>query len=227
MASASASVASTDETFIPEDLLERLLDSFSEDSDFDDNLVVEGDNGGTATATGDRPATELTDEEFDLSAQVEVADVFDGFSDDDSDDGDNVGPTENDEMRTILLMLDDEQLLTFDFTKSNTVSAVPAFVPTAQPGPTRVSPPGNGDAIDYFGMFYDDVFLSSVVDMTNNYAILRAAADQATRKHAYGSWKPLTIAELKAYYAIRLLIEITTKDRLVSYWQVCTITLHL
>ena len=120
MASASASVASTDETFIPEDLLERLLDSFNEDSDFDNNLVVEGDNGGT----GDRPATELTDEEFDLSAQVEVADIFDGFSDDDSDDGDNVGPTENDEMRTILLMLDDEQLPTFDFTKSNTVSAV-------------------------------------------------------------------------------------------------------
>ena len=47
MASASASVAPTDEAFIPEDLLERLLDSFSEDSDFDDNLVVEGDNGGT------------------------------------------------------------------------------------------------------------------------------------------------------------------------------------
>ena len=221
MASASASVASTDETFIPEDLLERLLDSFSEDSDFNDNLVVEDDNGGTG---GDRPATELTDEEFDLSAQVEVADVF---SDDDSDDGDNVGPTENDEMRTILLMLDDEQLSTFDFTKSNTVSAVPAFVLTAQPRPTRVSPPGNSEAIDYFGMFYDDVFLSSVVDMTNNYAILRAAADQATRKHAYGSWKPLTIAELKPYYAISLLIEITTKDRLVSYWQVCTITLHL
>ena len=82
MASASASVASTDEAFIPEDLLERLLDSFSEDSDFDDTLVVEGDNGGTAT--GDRPVTELTDEEFDLSAQVEVADVFDGFSDDGS-----------------------------------------------------------------------------------------------------------------------------------------------
>ena len=40
MASASASVASTDEAFIPEDLLERLLDSFSEDSDFDDNLVA-------------------------------------------------------------------------------------------------------------------------------------------------------------------------------------------
>ena len=39
MASASASVASTDEAFIPEDLLERLLDSFSEDSDFDDTLV--------------------------------------------------------------------------------------------------------------------------------------------------------------------------------------------
>ena len=82
MASASASVASTDEAFIPEDLLERLLDSFSEDSDFDDTLVVEaeGDNGGT----GDRPVTELTDEEFDLSAQVEVADVFDRFSDDGS-----------------------------------------------------------------------------------------------------------------------------------------------
>ena len=78
-----------------------MLDSFSEDSDFDDNLVVEGDNGGT----GDRPVTELTDEEFDLSAQV--------------------------------------------------------------------------------------------VDMTNNHAILRAAA---TRKHAYGSWKLLTVAELKAYY---------------------------
>ena len=74
MASASASVASTDEAFIPEDLLERLLDSFSEDSDFYDNLVVEGDNGGT----GDRPVsvTELTDEEFDLSAQVEVVDFF-------------------------------------------------------------------------------------------------------------------------------------------------------
>ena len=222
MASASASVASTDEAFIPEDLLERLLDSFSEDSDFYDNLVVEGDNGGT----GDRPATELTDEEFDLSAQVEleVADVFDGFSDDDTDDDDNVGPTEQEAMRTVLLMLDDEQLPTFDFTKVNAASFVPLFAPTAPPGPTRVSPPGNGDAIDYFGMFYDDVFLSSVVDMTNNHAILRAAA---TRKHAYGSWKPLTVPELKAYYAIRLLIEITTKDRLVSYWQVCTITLHL
>ena len=114
MASASASVASTDESFIPEDLLERLLDSFSEDSDFYDNLVVEGDNGGT----GDRPATELTDEEFDLSAQVEVADVFDGFSDDNSDDGDNVGPTEHEAMRTVLLMLDDEQLPTLDFTSS-------------------------------------------------------------------------------------------------------------
>ena len=153
MASASASVASTDEAFIPEDLLARLLDSFSEDSDFDDNLVVEGDNGGTV----DRSATELTDEEFDLSAQVEVADVFDGFSDDGSDDDDNVGPTENDELQTMLSMLDDEELPTFDFSKYNTVSAVPAFAPTTQPGPTRVLPPGNGDAIDYFGMFYDDV----------------------------------------------------------------------
>ena len=89
-------------------------------------------------------------------------------------------------MRTVLLMLDDEQLPTFDFTKVNAAYFVPLFAPTAPPGPTRVSPPGNGDAIDYFGMFYDDVFLSSVVDMTNNHAILRAAA---TRKHAYGSWK--------------------------------------
>ena len=41
----------------------------------------------------DRSATEFNDEEFDSSAQVEVADVFDRFSDDVSDDGDNVGPT--------------------------------------------------------------------------------------------------------------------------------------
>ena len=33
----------------------------------------------------------------------------------------------------------------------------------------RDLPPGNGDEIDYFGMFYDDVLLSSLVDMTNNY----------------------------------------------------------
>ena len=60
MASASASVASTDEAFIPEDLLERLLDSFSEDSDIDDNLVVEGDNGGTATGDAIRLLIEIT-----------------------------------------------------------------------------------------------------------------------------------------------------------------------
>ena len=88
--------------------------------------------------TGDRPVTDLTDEEFDLSAQVEVADVFDGFSD---DDGDNVGPTEHEAMRTVLLMLDDEQLPTFDFTKVNTVPSPLRSDSTARP--TRTSSIGD------------------------------------------------------------------------------------
>ena len=55
-------------------------------------LSFEGDNGSKC----DRSATEFVDEKLDFSMQV--ADVFDGFSDDDSDDGDNVGRSENDEM---------------------------------------------------------------------------------------------------------------------------------
>ena len=136
-----------------------LQDCFSEDSDFDDNLVVEGDKEIDLL---------LNLQTKSLTCLGKLPTFFDGFSDDNSDDGDNAGSTENDEMRMLLLMLDDEQLLTFDFTKSNTVSAVPAFVPTAEPGPTRDSPPGNGDAIDYFGMFHDDVFSSSLMNMIYN-----------------------------------------------------------
>ena len=68
-------------------------------------------------------------------------------------------------------MLDDASLPEFDFCKKENVSVNSSFMPTSNPGPTLQVPPGDGKAIDYFQLFYDDTFLQSIVDMTNSHAV--------------------------------------------------------
>ena len=130
------------------------------------------------------------------------SDVFDNYSDVSSDANSNshsVAGQAN--LRTVSSFLDDEPLPNYDFQESVLVN--PSFLPDHEPGPRIDSPQGNGDAVDYFQLFYSDDFLENVCKLT----IDNTASKQNTDTQSYRVWKPITVAELKAYYAVCQLVE--------------------
>ena len=186
---ASSSTSSVGE-LLPDYVVEALLEDFSESSD------------------GDGEQRQAEEVDSDVS---EVDDVFDHYSDAPDDSSDD----ETREMVTALSFLDAEELPDYRFEKKETVHVNPVFQPGGQPGPTCSVPPGEGKAIDFFQLFYDDTFLGRIVQLTN----LQAETRQRAGLRPYGEWRALTVAELKAYYAVRLLIETMVRDRLQSVWQ--------
>ena len=176
---------------IPSYVMEALLDSFSEsDSDVGD---ISGDFSGNAN---DESQPDL------LGSYSDVA------SDDDS-------TVETYDLGTVLSFIDDDDLPEYDFKKNETPHVNPAFLPVSPPGPTCATPPGRGTALDYFQLFYDDSFLGAIVDFTNR----NAATRQLAGDKSYGQWADISVQELKAYYAVRLLIETNFKDRIHTAWE--------
>ena len=115
----------------------------------------------------------------------------------------------------MLSFINDDDLPEYDFKKNETPHVNPAFLPVSPPGPTSATPPGRGTALDYFQLFYDDSFLGAIVDFTNR----NAATRQLAGDKSYGQWADISVQELKAYYAVRLLIERNFKDRIHTAWE--------
>jgi hypothetical protein len=85
-----------------------------------------------------------------------------------------------------------------------------------QTGPTIQNPPGNGKAIDYFQLFFDDPFLEKIRGFTNLNAERKIERLPDKNK---SPWKKIeTIAELKAFFAILLYIEKYVGCRLCAVW---------
>ena len=145
------------------------------------------------------------------SEEDDTDDVFNGYSDvsDDSDDD------ETRQLLTTLSFLDAEEVPAYNFTKKEVVHVMPVFQPDTTPGPTCTVPPGDGNVLDFFQLFYDDGFFERIVRFTN----LQAEMRQRAGINTYGAWVAITVDELKAYYAVRLFIETLLKDRLQSVWQ--------
>ena len=59
---------------------------------------------------------------------------------------------------------DDKPLPNYDFQKKESVSVNPSFLPNHEPGSRIDSPLANGDAMDYFQLFYSDDFLESEIN---------------------------------------------------------------
>ena len=98
----------------------------------------------------------------------------------------------------------------FDWKKEDKQFCVPAFTPTKTPGPTLSSPPGD-KAVDYFNLFFDDHLVKSVVDFTNsNY---KRSCDENKENTL-----DVIDRELRAYFGVKILIEILYKDRLEELW---------
>ncbi|XP_064631045.1 piggyBac transposable element-derived protein 4-like [Lineus longissimus] len=84
------------------------------------------------------------------------------------------------------------------------------------PGPTIQNPPGNGLAIDYFQLFFDDAFLDKIRILTNLNASRKKHRDPDANKSA---WKEIeSTAELKAFFGMLLFIEKYLDCRIESVW---------
>ena len=89
---------------------------------------------------------------------------------------------------------------------------VPPFTPSKPPGPT-LSSCSRDKAVDYFNLFFDDELVKSVAKFTNgNY---RRLYEQNKENF---STLDVTKTELKAYFGIRIIMEVSYKARLEELW---------
>lgn len=77
-------------------------------------------------------------------------------------------------------------------------------------GPTIREPPGDGQAINYFMMFYDDELLTKIVNWTNVNAERKRNEHPEKHKLTKGSafkWYAVTLDELKAFFGVLMFVE--------------------
>ena len=98
---------------LPPYVLDRLFDSFSDESLLDVDDRNNDDVGKLSDITGG---------ETDTDSRT----IFDHYSDVSDDESDGVNP--EDELRTVLSMLGDASLLEFDFCKKEKVSVNPSTI---------------------------------------------------------------------------------------------------
>ena len=121
---------------------------------------------------------------------------------------------DNDEeaFRTLLTFMDCEELKEYDWKHAEKITCIPAFMPDGRVGPKRIFA---GGSIDYFQLFYDNDFLQNICDFTNANAERKIQNDPDKHK---GKWQELCVEELKAFLGVRIIIEMTSTDRIENLW---------
>ena len=133
-----------------------------------------------------------TDASFDgddgaISEEDDANDVFIGYSDVSHDSDDD----ETRQLVTTLSFLDAEKVPAYNFMKKEVVHVMPIFQPDTTPGPTCTVPPGDGNALDFFQLFYVNGFLERIVQFTN----LQPEMRQRAGINTYGAWFAITVDE--------------------------------
>ena len=73
------------------------------------------------------------------------------------------------------------------------------------------------EPLDYFGLYFDDVILSSIVEETNRYAMQKT--DSATGRFArLRNYSPVTINELRIFFAMQIIMGVKRLPEISDYW---------
>ena len=85
-------------------------------------------------------------------------------------------------------------------------------------GPKNV--PGNISQVDLFQKFISDAVIDSFVTETNRYAeqVREQRGANAKPKSRISLWKPVSVAEMKAFIALLLLLGLTKRSSFGLYW---------
>ena len=139
------------------------------------------------------------DEEMDALEREEVSDERDMF-------------TEDEVIDTVMSFLEIEELKDYNWKRNDKASAIPTFKPLHKPGPSRV---GAGTSLEFFQLFFDDALFEKICYFTNKNAHDKKESNPNKNK---GKWRELTVPELKTFFAVRIVIEMTYSGRYEHIW---------
>lgn len=97
---------------------------------------------------------------------------------------------------------------------------------TDRPG-LKVDFGDNPKPIDVYKFFIDDEILRHIKDETNRYARTEIAAKKAaaqtagrqlSKRSIFNTWKPVTVAELRNFFAVCIHMGMVKKPKIKDYW---------
>ena len=100
-------------------------------------------------------------------------------------------------------------------TEPETAPTVPPF--TGTPGPTVVLEDG-ATPVQYFFLFFTQRIWEFLVEETNRYAAHKIAQKTPSRRSLLSTWKPVTLAEMKAFVGVILNMGIIQLPDIKDYW---------
>ena len=92
---------------------------------------------------------------------------------------------------------------------------VPPF--TASPG-VLVPISNDVNPLHYFQLFLSTRLITYIVECTNVYATVRLGRMPPSRRSLFRSWKPATVAEIKAFVGVMLNMGLVQLSQLKDYW---------
>ena len=94
----------------------------------------------------------------------------------------------------------------------------PTNIPfTATPG-VQTGLPCNATPLEYFQLFLTAHVLQHILQTTNDYAAARLSAIPPRRRSIFRNWRIITMAELKAFLGILIMMGIVQISNIKDYW---------
>ena len=175
--------------------------------------MAEGGNNSDSDQFSDDDFDNLLADGFDLvqlteDERAEVANVVNLER-----DGDEIGEEFDEENLPLFY-----QWPRFEWTGANYVAPDPATrtVFDRRSGPVRVLDTSM-TTMEYFQIYYTDEVFENLVQFANDNAADKRQREPDKNK---GEWKPVTLAEIKAFYGLLIMKDILRLDRDAHYWHV-------
>ena len=78
--------------------------------------------------------------------------------------------------------------------------------------------PDNPEPIDFFNILFKAEMWTIITEQTNLYATQRIENEQLKAKSRLQKWRPVTVDELKVFFALIIIMGLTRKGYLDAYW---------
>lgn len=88
---------------------------------------------------------------------------------------------------------------------------------TGKPG-LNIELPENPEPIDFFNILFKAEMWTIITEQTNLYATQRIENEQLKAKSRLQKWRPVTVDELKVFFALIIIMGLTRKGDLDAYW---------
>jgi len=166
---------------------------------------------------------EYLDDNFDIPDDGVNSDI-EGFDEDDFDEENDMLPevAASDDVNLAALDIEENDdrgrgrpsnvsLHDFEWSSEQSEVEIPSFSQAV--GPTNVMP-RESSAVDFFQLFVDNRILGKIIVETNRYACQSLQA----RNKDIGSWKDISLEELKAFLGLLICMSIHRLPSLRDYW---------